>query len=141
MVEQVIEFLRGAFNNLKVCEALVQMALPAAQTVQVLAGNGAAMPATMVVMVPAPLASAPQPTAALPALPASLSWAVPPRKNRRPPAPGMKFSGDPRQMGFFLAQVWTYMQDLGPNLPRDQGSLHDHGAGGNSGRMDGHSAQ
>lgn len=45
------------------------------------------------------------------------------------PALGTKFNGDPKQLGFFLAQVWTYMWEYGPEIAT-QGVVHDYGAGG-----------
>lgn len=32
----------------------------------------------------------------------------------------MKFNGDPKQLAFFLTQVWTDMQEYGANLPNNQ---------------------
>lgn len=29
-------------------------------------------------------------------------------------SPAVKFDVDPQQLGFFMAQVWTYMQEYGP---------------------------
>lgn len=38
------------------------------------------------------------------------------RRNHKTPPLGMMFDGDPQQLGFFLAQVWTYMQEYGPKI-------------------------
>lgn len=99
------------------------MALPAIQAVQVLAHNGTPMLANTAVTAPAPLAPAqapapaPQPVAAPAVQPAALAWAAPPRRrNCKPPALGVKFKGDPKQLGFFPAQLWTYMQEFEPDL-------------------------
>lgn len=32
------------------------------------------------------------------------------------PPLGVKFRGDPKMLGFFLAQVWNYMQEYGAKL-------------------------
>lgn len=36
---------------------------------------------------------------------------------QKPPALGVKFGSDPKQLAFFLTQVWTYMQEYGGDLP------------------------
>lgn len=97
------------------------MALPATQPVQVLAHNGTPMLGNTAVAAPAPLAPAPppapQPVAAPVAQPAELAWAAPPRtRNCKKPALGMKFKGDPKQLRFFPAQLWTYMQEFESDL-------------------------
>lgn len=45
------------------------------------------------------------------------AWAVPPqRREHRPPDLAVKFNSDPKQLAFFLTQVWTYMQEYGTDL-------------------------
>lgn len=36
---------------------------------------------------------------------------------QNPPALWVKFGSDPKQLAFFLTQVWTYMQEYGGYLP------------------------
>lgn len=59
------------------------------------------------------------------------------------PPLGVKFDGDPQKLGFFLAQVLTYMQDIWPKLPNPgvTGMSHHPGLKGGSCLMDGDAAQ
>lgn len=58
MLGQVIEFLRGAFDNLKAHAGLARVALPDVQPVQVDGCDGMAAPATEAAVVPASVAPA-----------------------------------------------------------------------------------
>lgn len=37
-------------------------------------------------------------------------------RGRKIPALSVKFNKDPKQLGFFLAQVWICMQEYGPDI-------------------------
>lgn len=86
-----------------------------------MASDGATMSTTKATAASGPAASvttlAPQ-LAADPAVqPVPQAGAAPERQRgcKTPPF-GMKFNGDPKQLGFFLVQVWTYMQEYGPEI-------------------------
>lgn len=45
------------------------------------------------------------------------AWAALPRQEApRPPALGLKYGKGPKQLGFFLAQMWNYIQEYGADL-------------------------
>lgn len=117
MLEQTIKFLRGAFDNLKARKALAREAHPTDQPTPATASNGAitsdaAMAAeagpTTVAAAPAPPPAA-QSALAVGAVPVQL-------RRHRIQTMGVKFNGDPKQLGFFLAHVWTCMQEYGPEI-------------------------
>lgn len=38
------------------------------------------------------------------------------KRGHKSPALGVMYGRDPKQLGFFLAQVWTYMPGYGPDI-------------------------
>lgn len=56
-----------------------------------------------------------------------------------PPALGVKFNGDSKQLAFFLTQMWIYTQEYGADLPMEgvNGAEYNFDVGGGSGRVKG----
>lgn len=40
-----------------------------------------------------------------------------------PPLPGIKFNGEPQQLGFFMCQVWIYKQESSPEIATEDGKV------------------
>lgn len=96
-------------------------------------------PTTPMALAPAP---APRPEASL-AAQSPPEWAIPQwRRGHQPSALGVKFGKDPKQLGFFLVQMWTYMQEYGRTCKlKGQGEMLDHGSGRDCGGVDGYPPQ
>lgn len=82
-----------------------------------MANNGAATSATMMAAAVIPSAAATTPVPSPAAQPAPAAGEVPVwQRGHKPPALGVKFNGDPKQLVTFLVQVWTHMKEYGPKI-------------------------